>query len=371
MSGMRYPTIAVVALGVAAGLARAEGPTLQSLEAEYRESRAKLLAERKAAGDDKGATEVKKNATAPFAPRFLAFAESHAGDPDAIEALNLALRTSFIEGGTAVWDGAVKLLRARYVADPGVGRVFLWLSVKNHDAAAEAFLREVLARNPDRNTRGHACQTLVKRVERDGGIGMRLRDDPEARKAFEARAGKAKLDEELARADRAAEAAAALADTFSADYPDFFPTIEVGKPAPEVVSRGLGGETVRLSDLRGKVVVLDVWTTWCGPCRAMIPHEREMVARLAGKPFALVSISCDEHKSALTDFLAKEPMPWTHWWNGQDGGILTTWKIGSYPTIYVLDSTGVIRHKDLRGEELAKAVDALLEEVPSRLGRAR
>ena len=93
----------------------------------------------------------------------------------------------------------------------------------------------------------------------------------------------------------------------------------------------------------------------------MIPHEREMVERLKDKPFALVSISADEKKETLTDFLAKEKMPWTHWWNGSEGGDHRGLGRAGFPTIYVLDAQGVIRHKDLRGEELEKAVNALLD----------
>jgi thiol-disulfide isomerase/thioredoxin len=110
------------------------------------------------------------------------------------------------------------------------------------------------------------------------------------------------------------------------------------------------------------VVVLDIWATWCAPCKAMIPHEREMVERLRDKPFVLVSISADEQKETLTKFLAREKMPWTHWWNGNEGGILEDWDVQGYPTIYVLDAKGVIRHKDLRGEKLEEAVNKLLEE---------
>ena len=95
----------------------------------------------------------------------------------------------------------------------------------------------------------------------------------------------------------------------------------------------------------------------------MIPHEREMVEKLKDKPFALVSISGDDKKKALTDFLEKEKMPWTHWWNGPNGGIMESWDIEYFPTIYVIDAKGVIRHKDLRGEKLEKAVEDLLKEM--------
>jgi thiol-disulfide isomerase/thioredoxin len=109
--------------------------------------------------------------------------------------------------------------------------------------------------------------------------------------------------------------------------------------------------------------VLDVWATWCGPCRAMIPHEREMVGRLKGKPFALVSISCDEEKDTLTDFLDNEEMPWTHWWDGKDGPLGKALAIRFYPTIYVIDAKGVIRFKNIREEKLEEAVNKLLKEM--------
>ena len=63
--------------------------------------------------------------------------------------------------------------------------------------------------------------------------------------------------------------------------------IGVGRPVPDVEGTDLDGKKVKLSSYRGKVVLLDFWATWCGPCMAMIPHDRELVEKLKDKPFAL------------------------------------------------------------------------------------
>ncbi len=138
--------------------------------------------------------------------------------------------------------------------------------------------------------------------------------------------------------------------------------LNVGQPLPEVAGETPEGKKSSIVDYRGKVVVVDVWTTWCSPCRAMIPHEREMMQRLAGEPFALLSVSCDEEKQALTDFLAENPMPWNHWWVGTESEFGRLLNITSYPTIFVLDAKGIVRFKNLRGEKLEEAVRSLLAE---------
>jgi len=65
-------------------------------------------------------------------------------------------------------------------------------------------------------------------------------------------------------------------------------------PAPTFAIRGLDGRTVKLSDFKGKVVVLDFWATWCGPCRASLPHLNEVQGRFAGQGLVVVGISVDD-----------------------------------------------------------------------------
>jgi peroxiredoxin len=138
----------------------------------------------------------------------------------------------------------------------------------------------------------------------------------------------------------------------------------VGKKAPDFVCSDVTGRPVRLSELKGRVVVLDFWYTGCDPCRRMFPHLRELTERMAGKPFSLIGISADEDRSVWAAFLKKERLPWSQWYSGP-GGVVSTWDVFSFPTLYVVDSKGVLRFLNPRGEALEKAVDALLTEIES------
>ena len=97
----------------------------------------------------------------------------------------------------------------------------------------------------------------------------------------------------------------------------------------------------------------------------MYPHERSLVKRLEGKPFALLGINSDQNRDQLKDVLKKEEITWRSWWDGgnTNGPIATKWNVYGWPTIYVLDDKGVIRYKNVRGEAMDKAVNALLAEM--------
>ena len=98
----------------------------------------------------------------------------------------------------------------------------------------------------------------------------------------------------------------------------------------------------------------------------MYPHERSLVKRLENRPFALIGINSDMDKEKLKEAMEKERITWRSFWNGPkgtEGPISEAWHVQGWPTIYVLDGDGVIRFREVRGEDMDRAVDQLLKEL--------
>jgi hypothetical protein len=96
----------------------------------------------------------------------------------------------------------------------------------------------------------------------------------------------------------------------------------------------------------------------------MLPHERSLAARHKDKPFAIVGVNSDP-KPRFKSSTKRELMNWQSFWDGgtTNGPISTRWAITAWPTVFVLDHKGVIRYKNVHGEELDAAVESLLAEV--------
>ena len=98
----------------------------------------------------------------------------------------------------------------------------------------------------------------------------------------------------------------------------------------------------------------------------MFPHERSLVKQLSDKPFALIGVNSDPDLEKIQEVVKEKNLTWRSFWNGPKGTggpISTKWGVSGWPTIYVLDSKGVIRYKNVRGDAMDRAVETLLAEM--------
>lgn len=135
--------------------------------------------------------------------------------------------------------------------------------------------------------------------------------------------------------------------------------IRPGGVPPEFAATSVAGGKVSLAALKGKVVLLDFWATWCGPCRAELPNVKSVYGKYRDQGFEIVGISLDRSEDSLKDFVAKEKMEWTHIYNaslpaGKD--IATRYNITSIPQMILIGRDGKIIATELRGHALASAV---------------
>jgi peroxiredoxin len=147
--------------------------------------------------------------------------------------------------------------------------------------------------------------------------------------------------------------------------------LTVGKVAPEISGRDLDGRALRLSDFRGKVVVLTFSGDWCGICRAQYPYQRLLQDLYRDQPFAIVSVNSDTSAAIAREAKANAGLSYRTWWDGYgtsktDGPIAASYNIYGWPTTYVLDERGVIRFVDLRQEDLLKGVRQLMTDLSRR-----
>ena len=96
-------------------------------------------------------------------------------------------------------------------------------------------------------------------------------------------------------------------------------SLMVGKTAPEITGKDLDGKPFRLSDYRGKVVVLAFWAEWCGICRTSYPYERLLEELYKNWPFAIVGVNSDENRDVARRAIAQQQLTYRSWWDG-DGG---------------------------------------------------
>jgi thiol-disulfide isomerase/thioredoxin len=137
-----------------------------------------------------------------------------------------------------------------------------------------------------------------------------------------------------------------------------------GSPAPEIEGEDFNGQRFKLSDYRGKVVVVTFWASWCRYCLEKFPHEQALVQRYQGRPFAFLGVNNDEDHAAAYKVIASHGINWRNWQtSGTHDPINQRWGVKEWPTTCVIDANGIIRYTRVSGVQLENAIEALLAEA--------
>ena len=139
-------------------------------------------------------------------------------------------------------------------------------------------------------------------------------------------------------------------------------TLVEGTKFPDFAEKDLSGKLFSVANYKGKVVLVDFWATWCGPCVHELPNVLRTYEKNHAKGFEILGISLDQEEKKLKDFTAQMKMPWQQYFDGKGWGnkLAVKYGVNSIPATYLLDGDGKIIGKDLRGDALLEAVTKAL-----------
>jgi peroxiredoxin len=316
----------------------------------------------------RGADDGKRQAIQDWRQKALALIRQHPAEPNALPVIQKYLTGNGTEAGAT--KDIIDIVRKHHMADAGVSRLVRPLySFK--DASCWKFALEIADTSPNRDVRGRAALTIGQdaklaalQLELPGFSDSRIGEDKRALLAAHAETylGKAAKEYADVRFERASGTVGQSATKQLAQLM-FRANLKVGKPVPDIDGVDLAGEKLKLSDHRGRVVLLVFWASWCGPCMADVPHEREIVEKFEGRPFTLIGVSGDRELTPAKAAVERAKISWRTFAPnnlGKVGGIPDTWGIIAWPQTYVIDHTGVIRHINLRREKLDQPLEDLV-----------
>ncbi len=136
------------------------------------------------------------------------------------------------------------------------------------------------------------------------------------------------------------------------------------RAAPDFAATSLAGKDVKLSDLKGKVVLVDFWASWCGPCVVEMPHIKALAERHAKDDFAILGVSLDHDRAKLDAFVKAKDLTWPQAFDGKGWGnsVARTYGVSSIPATVLVDRAGRVAVTGARGAMLDSAIAELLAE---------
>ncbi|MFV0554712.1 MAG: TlpA family protein disulfide reductase [Mangrovibacterium sp.] len=144
---------------------------------------------------------------------------------------------------------------------------------------------------------------------------------------------------------------------------DFLERVSVGKPAPDFTLNDPEGNPISLSSFKGKILLLDFWASWCGPCRAENPNVVKAYGKYHDKGFEILGVSLDTGKDKWLKAIKDDGLVWNHVseLKGWKGEVSALYGVKGIPHTVLIDREGTIIAKNLRGEALVNKLAELLE----------
>lgn len=143
------------------------------------------------------------------------------------------------------------------------------------------------------------------------------------------------------------------------------PTLVKAKFAPDFKVVSSAGEAMSLEKYRGKVVLLDFWATWCGPCRVEMPEVKRLWKKFGGENFVIIGINMDRSENAFNSYVKQEELAWPQYFDGLawNNKIAQLYNVNSIPHTVLIDHNGVIHALGVRAGSLSGKIEDLLKNV--------
>jgi thiol-disulfide isomerase/thioredoxin len=414
---LRTSLVGVVILVASFSVVRAEDEPLKELGERYTAQQKRYEEASESAKTDQERQEVfeKLDPRNTFVDEFMAIEKSHRGQPAAISALYQLMRHAISVGDPdiAASQGRVKaiqILRDHYLEHPDLNLLLGHFNGGTVVPEAEGLLREATKSSHQEvraTARYHLARFLKYKIQLAEIFGP---DSPPADSTIDAHPAfvefRRKVRDQLNKLaiDPVAERkkAVSLIEQIIDEYPEIVQSfvkqegpgnlsirrsspeeigvkpstyaklseslrfdlqhLQRGQVVPEIAGKDADGIEFKLSDYRGRVVLLMFSANWCGPCKAMYPDIRKLRAKLDMEPFAALAVMGDQNIGSVVHDTERGVIRWRTWFDGDPGPIATAWNIQSWPTLFLIDHNGIIidRQPGRSYETLKRAIDTLL-----------